>query len=418
MKTLLFLTSSYPYYPAEFFIENEIPYLAEAFDTVCVVPMGGDDTRPPRAVPENVIVADDVRRLLNGGRRGLLEKIAIGAVSLPRGIHAVGEEALSRRKAIMRKSRALPAMLRQAAVAGYIAPAIEELIVRHKPSVVYSYWLSTSALAAQLALDRLGRPAPLAARSHRFDLYEEENDLNYCPFQNYLVSRLDAVLPVSDHGTSYIKGKYGGIARGDIRTSLLGVHGGGISRPSADGVARVASCSFARPIKRLPLMAEAIGQLDYPVLWTHIGDGPQLPEVRRLAADIMKEKPHIRIEFKGELPNREVLNYYDTNPVDVFLNASSSEGIPVSIMEASSRGIPTVATDVGGTSELVHDGDGGGLLMPRDVTSAGIAESLSLMLNEPKKDRKNRREAAYRRWNKCFNAATNYGEFCGYLQSL
>jgi len=49
------------------------------------------------------------------------------------------------------------------------------------------------------------------------------------------------------------------------------------------------------------------------------------------------------------LPHNDVLNYYASNPVDVFINTSSSEGLPVSIMEAMSFGIPVIATNVGGT---------------------------------------------------------------------
>ena len=39
--------------------------------------------------------------------------------------------------------------------------------------------------------------------------------------------------------------------------------------------------------------------------------------------------------------------------IDLFINTSSSEGVPVSIMEALSVGIPIIATDVGGTKEIV-----------------------------------------------------------------
>ncbi|NJK95527.1 MAG: glycosyltransferase [Bacteroidales bacterium] len=39
----------------------------------------------------------------------------------------------------------------------------------------------------------------------------------------------------------------------------------------------------------------------------------------------------------------------------MFLNTSLSEGVPVSVMEALSFGLPVIATDVGGTGELIND---------------------------------------------------------------
>ena len=46
------------------------------------------------------------------------------------------------------------------------------------------------------------------------------------------------------------------------------------------------------------------------------------------------------------------------NDFDLFVNMSLSEGIPVSIMEAISFGIPIIATNVGGNAEIVNDETG------------------------------------------------------------
>lgn len=50
------------------------------------------------------------------------------------------------------------------------------------------------------------------------------------------------------------------------------------------------------------------------------------------------------------LGNQLVYDFYRNNDVDVFVNLSESEGIPVSIIETISFGVPVVATDVGGNS--------------------------------------------------------------------
>ena len=52
---------------------------------------------------------------------------------------------------------------------------------------------------------------------------------------------------------------------------------------------------------------------------------------------------NIQVILKGWVPNKKVIEFYRTNPVNLFLNFSFQEGIPVSIMEAISFGIPILA---------------------------------------------------------------------------
>jgi glycosyltransferase involved in cell wall biosynthesis len=59
---------------------------------------------------------------------------------------------------------------------------------------------------------------------------------------------------------------------------------------------------------------------------------------------------------------------------DLFVLASAFEGLPVSIMEAMSAGLPVVATAVGGVPEAVEDGVTGLLVPPRDA--AALADAL------------------------------------------
>ena len=52
------------------------------------------------------------------------------------------------------------------------------------------------------------------------------------------------------------------------------------------------------------------------------------------------------------------MDYYSSHPIDLFVNVSETEGVPVSIMEAFSYSIPCFATDVGGTGEIVNRSNG------------------------------------------------------------
>jgi glycosyltransferase involved in cell wall biosynthesis len=88
------------------------------------------------------------------------------------------------------------------------------------------------------------------------------------------------------------------------------------------------------------------------IIWTHIGGGGCLIEIEKELANL---GDNVEVNLLGQLPHDEVLQYYANNAVDLFINVSSSEGLPVSIMEAFASGIPVIATKVGGSPEIVSE---------------------------------------------------------------
>jgi len=91
-----------------------------------------------------------------------------------------------------------------------------------------------------------------------------------------------------------------------------------------------------------------------------IGDGSYRPELERLARRVDKGN----ILFLGQKNQREIAEILSTT--DVFVNPSYSEGLPTSVLEAGAAGLPIVATDVGGTREIIKDGKSGFLIPPGD----------------------------------------------------
>lgn len=67
--------------------------------------------------------------------------------------------------------------------------------------------------------------------------------------------------------------------------------------------------------------------------------------------------------------------------VDLFLSTSRYEGLPNAIMEAMAYGVPIVATDIGGTNELIVDGETGLLARKDDVQ--GLAAQVIKILISP-----------------------------------
>jgi len=87
-----------------------------------------------------------------------------------------------------------------------------------------------------------------------------------------------------------------------------------------------------------------------------------------------------RVTFVGHVENRRIATIYQQ--IDVLVVPSVwPENSPVTITEAMASGIPVIASDVGGISELVEDGATGYLIPLRD--SLAIAERIGRFLARP-----------------------------------
>ena len=87
------------------------------------------------------------------------------------------------------------------------------------------------------------------------------------------------------------------------------------------------------------------------------------------------------------------------NDVDIFALISEWEGLPISILEAMSHGIPVIASDVGGVSEAVLDNETGILVPYKSAKQiATFLERLILKDTQWKKFGKNARL----RYENCF----------------
>jgi glycosyltransferase involved in cell wall biosynthesis len=117
-----------------------------------------------------------------------------------------------------------------------------------------------------------------------------------------------------------------------------------------------------------------------------VGDGPERAWMTQRAA---------QPDLDGAV---DLLGYRDDvraviGAADVYVNSSISEGISITILEAMAAGLPVVATDVGGTPEVLT-GDAGGVLVPsRDP--GRLASALIDLLADP--DRRATMAAAARR---------------------
>lgn len=82
--------------------------------------------------------------------------------------------------------------------------------------------------------------------------------------------------------------------------------------------------------------------------------------------------------FAGFVSRSELLEYYQN--ATVYVLPSYYEGLPTTLLEAMSCGVPSIATDVEGSSELIKDGENGLLVPPRDPER--LAEAMMKLLND------------------------------------
>ena len=106
-----------------------------------------------------------------------------------------------------------------------------------------------------------------------------------------------------------------------------------------------------------------------------VGRGPEELRLRTLADALGVSS---RIHFLGEQP--DVAPYLAQ--LDLYVQASVAEGMPNSVLEAMAAGLPVVATAVGGTPEVVLDGQTGLLVPPGDPSALGDA-LLALLGDRP-----------------------------------
>jgi glycosyltransferase involved in cell wall biosynthesis len=103
------------------------------------------------------------------------------------------------------------------------------------------------------------------------------------------------------------------------------------------------------------------------------GDGP---DRERLVAEIDRLGLAAAVDLLGTQPDVGAL----LDAADVFVLSSTSEGLPMSVLEAMAAGLPVVASAVGGVPELV-DGETGALVAPADP--GALAAALARLVGEP-----------------------------------
>lgn len=399
-KVLFLYTSVFPYEKGESFLEAEIPFLSKYFSEIIILP-SVKNGKINDHLPGNVSVAD-FEDTTNSKAIFWSNVLLITYLLL-------FEFWFTKRKFVYLKRFRLT--ISELIVALKRGKKVLDLSKKFNGRVIhYSFWMNENVLMLSILKWRNLIPN-YVFRVHGYDLYEERRKDGYIPFVRFSYKHSDCVYPISKLGEFYVRNRYK--FKGNVKTFYLGTKDGG-KNPYDPSTFNVVTCSRIVPLKRLIKLAESLCYFSSPVNWYHFGDGEK-QETDKLMKVIANLPSSIVFKNAGFVSQSELFHFYQNNPVTCFVNVSETEGLPVSIMEAISFGIPVIGTDVGGVSEIVKAETG--ILLPIHFT----VEELNLALLKIKQQVYNTlefRAEVKNFWNSMFSAELNYEAFCQELDKI
>ena len=402
---IVIFTNTFPYETGETFLETELPYLLSLKRPLVLVPLYGQGlARPvPSTLEAPVIIAPPLLPFPPKNRSKLL---FYGLCNFAPVFFAMNDFfTLKVWRSRFRIWRFATSWLLIRAI---LSRNKRLAHLQHPEQVTfYFYWGDKSVLL----LPFLRHKGKTVVRFHGSDLYEEAHGFH--PFRKLVLPFIDLACPISQHGADYLLLRYGALAP-PISVARLGSIDHGLGPAPQSGTPfHIVTCARLVSIKRLHLIWKALKLLYRttplpPLRWTIIGDGPVRPQLQASIASITLSD-NLSIELTGEMSHDEVMKFYRQTPVDLFMLTSKSEGVPVSIMEALSFGIPVMATAVGGVPELVSDDVG--CLLPANPTVEEVKQRLLDFIDLPMCAREMKRRQARAVWETGWNGAVNFRKF-------
>jgi L-malate glycosyltransferase len=138
----------------------------------------------------------------------------------------------------------------------------------------------------------------------------------------------------------------------------------------------VGSVGRHHEVKNYPMLLHAVAELIHQykkdLQLVLAGDGEEHNNLKRLAEELNISRNVSFLGMRYDLPLIYPL-------FDVFALSSRTEGTSLSLLEAQSCGVPAVVTNVGGNSNIIHDGVNGFLCKAGDHSA--MAEKLNYLLD-------------------------------------
>lgn len=280
------------------------------------------------------------------------------------------------------RARNLPvgAILDRGGVGPSAVGQIVELIDRLQIDVLHTSEFRSNILGV---LCRRQRPIKLVSTAHGWIA----NDLRgkiWSLADRLLLRRFDRVILVSHAMRRHLPGWWVPDSRVRVlhNALMIGSYGREVLDaprfvPDPQSPVRILNVGRLSTEKGQSLLLRAMASLskEFPGLrLTFAGVGPLETELKQLASRLGVAD---RVEFLGFVGDMPAL-YAET---DLVVQSSFTEGLPNVMLEAGYLGVPVVATDVGGTGEVIEHGVSGWLIEPRSLQ--GIEEGVRQFLESP-----------------------------------
>ncbi|MGK2948766.1 MAG: glycosyltransferase [Acidimicrobiales bacterium] len=355
MTRVGFVTTSYPWGEGESFLTPELSRLLHDGDAV-IVP-----TWPRGRSPEPALAQMATRAL----RHHPLSPVVVVAALVETMTHP---RAAGRAISAL-WSGAAPTTFRNAAVlpkALWLSRTARRLGIGH----LHAYW---SGVPASLAM------AAAAAGGLSWSMTAHRGDVVTANLVQRKVRAATFTRCISHATRRLVEAQVSGPGVGHLPVVHLGIELPEDVRPPRRPPARVLCAARLVSLKRHADLIRAFSSVVDSGIDVHLdlaGSGPEEGPIRRLMSDLGLDD---RVHLLGHVPHANLLQHMGDGLADVVVLASEIEGIPVSLMEAMSVGVPVLATEVGGTAELL--GGGAGLLVPPCDPEA-LAAALRLLLTD------------------------------------
>lgn len=286
---------------------------------------------------------------------------------------------------------------------------------------IYTYWLTEPTIASILVKNKFNNVVAFS-RAHSYDFYNSRSPSGLWPLRKFMSDNLNSIFFVSDFGRNYFIDSFNVSNPSNLFTSRLGIQKTNtMIKVEHKNVLNLVSIGWIQKLKRIDLLVFALMKInDIKINWYHFGSGymddDEYKNVTNLINTKLVKKSNISTFLCGEKPNDYISSFFQNEKIDLFISLSSTEGIPVSIMEAMNFSIPVIATDVGGVSEIVNDKNG--FLINSNPTPSLIADKIKSFYNMSLKEKNYKRQAAFETWNMKYRSDTNYENFVNSIISL
>lgn len=409
-KVLILFSYFYPYSDFDNYINEEVKILSESFSKIYIIPINYS-SELYRKIPDNATLIDYPISIADSS---FLDKLKV----------LFSKEFLEELRNIFFKRKLKVTSLLVKTIVVYLMKVFKykkkliEIIdqenqLAEKEIYIYSYWMLENAVASGL-VKQMYPQVKVISRAHSSDIYFERHDLNYIPFSDKVYALLDAIYFISEMGKNYfIKAHDLGIFS-KLRVARLGtIEAKKLPQKEQQEGIKIISLSWILPFKRIELIVDSLQRIhDIKIHWIHIGAYYQdrFEDFKTYAKDKLSLNTNITYDLKGDMKNDEISEYLSNEFFDVFISTSATEGIPVSMMEAMSFGIPVISTNVGGVHEIVED-NYNGFLLEANPSAESVAQKIYAFNQLDYKVKQKFRENAKSTWNTKYNARKNYLQF-------